>query len=100
MGEKVLRIIGFVSGYMFLLVGLFLCVDAFVPKSKSIMLQLVLGEFVVGVVIFIVSYRLIRYVRMADVADLPAHQKSERQTGAVSGQTDKRENTGGEGALK
>jgi hypothetical protein len=32
--KKVLQVIGFFLGYMFLLVGAFFCIDAFIPKSE------------------------------------------------------------------
>lgn len=61
--KKVLQVIGFFLGYMFLLVGAFFCIDAFIPKSEPVSLRFLLEEFGIGAATIIVGYILIRCLR-------------------------------------
>lgn len=58
-----MKVFGIVFAYTVLLLGVFLAIDAIVPKSKPISSIVLVGEFVVGVFMAGFAYMLIRRTR-------------------------------------
>jgi len=58
-----MKLLGFVIGYVFLVVGALLAFDAFIPKSNPIPFFSIFVEFTIGVAILRLAYFLIKKLR-------------------------------------
>jgi len=58
-----MKIFGLIFFYLILLIGAFLALDAFIPKSKSVSFHSMLIEFIIGVVVLFIAYFFIRKIR-------------------------------------